>query len=74
MSQFPSLKAKDVEKILLRNGFFFKRQSGSHKIFYHPEKQISLPVPFHGGDLPKGTLRAIISESGVEEKEFFKKK
>jgi len=30
MPRFSPLKPKEVEKILLKNGFFLKRQTGSH--------------------------------------------
>jgi predicted RNA binding protein YcfA (HicA-like mRNA interferase family) len=36
MSQWPSVKAKQVLAALLRAGWVLKRQAGSHRILQHP--------------------------------------
>lgn len=36
MTQWPSVKAKQVFAALLRIGWILKRQTGSHKILQHP--------------------------------------
>jgi predicted RNA binding protein YcfA (HicA-like mRNA interferase family) len=40
-------------------------RTSKHPIYYHAEKEITFPVPNHPGDVPKGTLRAIINEMGI---------
>ena len=52
-------------------GFAFDRQAkGSHEVWYNPETHRRVTVPHHPGDLPMGTLRAIIREAGLTVDEF----
>lgn len=74
MPKLPSLRAKEIEEILLKNNFFIKRQTGSHRIFYNPETQKLVVVPFHSKEIPKGTLKSIIRQSNLSEEAFLKKK
>ncbi|MBI3618984.1 type II toxin-antitoxin system HicA family toxin [Candidatus Peregrinibacteria bacterium] len=60
--------SKEVEHILLEHGFLEKRQTGSHRIFFHPEKRKVIPVPMGRKDLPIGTLRSILKGAGIIEK------
>ena len=43
---------------------------GSHEVWYNPETHRRVTVPHHPGDLPMGTLRAIIREAGLTVDEF----
>ncbi|MFM8835203.1 MAG: type II toxin-antitoxin system HicA family toxin [Cytophagales bacterium] len=43
-----------------------KRINGSHHIFQHPISKKITVVPFHSKDLPIGTLKAILKQSGIE--------
>jgi predicted RNA binding protein YcfA (HicA-like mRNA interferase family) len=67
------LSAKELERILLMHGFILKRQSGSHKIYKHPETESTVPIPFHGKNklLPIGTFLAIVKQSKLS-KDIFK--
>lgn len=69
--KLPSMKPKDVIKILKRAGFVFIRQKGSHKIFIKDDKCVI--VPFHNQDLKRGTLQSIIDQSGLDIDMFTKK-
>ncbi len=41
-------------KLLLKNGFLYKRASGSHHIYYNPATHVTVTVPIHGSkDLKK---------------------
>lgn len=53
-------------------GFIEDRQSGSHKILYHPETQARAVIPFHVKELPKGTFSSILKESKITRDEFEK--
>ncbi len=47
------------------------RQSGAHVVLWHPERELSVSVPVHGGaDLRAGTLRGIIRDAGLTVAEF----
>lgn len=63
---------KEVIRKLKRLGFVEDRQSGSHKIFYHPEIKNRTVVPYHLKELPKGTLSAILREANILREDFDK--
>src|SRR3954447_2646750 len=47
-------------------GFAFDRQAaGSHEIWFNPNTNRYTTVPNHPGDMPEGTLRAILKPAGV---------
>jgi len=44
---------------------------GKHVFMRHPETRIKIPVPIHKGrDIPVGTLRAIIRQTGISVEEW----
>jgi predicted RNA binding protein YcfA (HicA-like mRNA interferase family) len=52
-------------------GCQFKRQSkGSHEIWTNPAKNLSTVIPNHRGDIPTGTLNAILKQLGIERGPF----
>jgi predicted RNA binding protein YcfA (HicA-like mRNA interferase family) len=62
-------------KTLKRFGFEFHRQAaGSHEIWYNPITNKFTTIPNHPGDMPEGTLHAILKQAGIEPEEFIKKK
>lgn len=57
---------KDMEKLILSDGWIFKAQVGSHKQYIHPTKQGKVTIPFHTKDLPKGTENSILKQAGLK--------
>lgn len=72
MTRLPSLTARDVIRKLKGAGFVFDRQAkGSHEIWYNPITRRRTTIPNHPGvDIPKGTLWAVIKETGLTVEEF----
>jgi predicted RNA binding protein YcfA (HicA-like mRNA interferase family) len=68
MSKLPALTSRKIIAVLKRNGFILDYSTGSHYIFYHPQKQSLVTVPYHNKDLPKGTLLAILKQAGLDRK------
>ena len=62
-------KAREALAKLQRAGFVIKRQSGSHVVLRHPDGRQTY-VAMHPGDIPTGTFRAILKQSGLSEEEF----
>lgn len=61
-----NLSADFLIKLLLKAGFIFKRQKGSHKIYYRAKDNLTVVVPYHKGkDLPKGTFMKIIKQAEI---------
>jgi len=44
--------------------------TGSHEIWYHPHTKRRTTVPHHPGEIPRGTLRAIIAQTGLSVEKF----
>ena len=65
MPKLPVLKPKEVIKRFEKLGFIIDRQSGSHVILYHPKDKRRAVIPLHLKDIKKGTLLAILRESGI---------
>lgn len=68
--QLPVLKPRQVVAALEKAGFEVRRQTGSHVIMYKTGIRYPISIPLHPGDIPKGTLRAIIREAGLAIEEF----
>ncbi len=61
------MTAKEVEKLVKGNGWYFVRQTGSHRIYKHDELNGIVVIPFHGKrDLTKGTLNSILKQAKLK--------
>ncbi len=75
MGRLAGFRYREIIKRLKRHGFEFDRQAaGSHEIWYNPTTKCYTTIPNHPGDMPEGTLRAILKQAGIEAEEFLKKK
>ena len=71
MGRLAGFSAEEVIRKLRRAGFIFDRQAkGSHEIWWNPQTRARTTVPHHPGDLPEGTLRAILRQAGLSVEEF----
>ena len=74
MGRLAGFKYREIIKRLKRLGFEFDRQAaGSHEIWFNSETGRYITVPNHPGDMPEGTLRAILKQAGITTDEFLKK-
>lgn len=65
------MNSHDVETILKHHGFELISQQGSHRKWRHNDKHLQVIVPEHKGrDLPLGTLRNILSNAEIPDKEW----
>ena len=61
------MKPREMEKLILADGWIFKNQEGSHKNYIHPSKQGKVTIPFHKGrDLNKKTENSIKKQAGLK--------
>lgn len=60
------MTAKEMVKLLKKNGFVEVRQCGSHKRFVNKETGRMTSVPFHTKDLPTGTEKSILKQAGIK--------
>jgi predicted RNA binding protein YcfA (HicA-like mRNA interferase family) len=71
MGRLSGFRYRDVVRRLRSLGFAFDRQAaGSHEIWYRAMDQRYTTIPNHPGDMPEGTLRAILRQAGVSVDEF----
>ena len=74
MGRLAGFKYRKIIKRLKRFGFKFNRQgAGSHEIWSNPETNRDTTIPNHPGDMPEGTLRAILKQAGITPDEFLGK-
>ena len=60
--------AKELERLILADGWKFNRQNGSHRIYIHPMKSGIVTIPFHTGDLKIRTEHSILKQAGLPSK------
>lgn len=58
---------RELEKLLISNGWYHHHTNGSHYIYKHNETKRKLTgTPNHIGDIPKGTLNNILKQAGLK--------
>lgn len=60
------LKSKEMEKIILADGWVFKSQTDSHRHYVHPCKTGKVTIPFHSKELTKATENSILKQAGLK--------
>jgi predicted RNA binding protein YcfA (HicA-like mRNA interferase family) len=60
------MKPRELEMLILNDGWIFKSQEGSHRHYVHPTKPGKVTIPFHCKDIPKGTENAILKQAGLK--------
>lgn len=59
---------RQVEKLLLADGWYIDSARGSHRYYKHESKVGKVTIPFHPRpkDLPKGTLNSILRQAELK--------
>lgn len=61
------MKPREVEKMIIEDGWYFKSQRGSHRQYKHPSKPGKVTIPFHKGkDIDPGTVKSILIQAGLK--------
>jgi predicted RNA binding protein YcfA (HicA-like mRNA interferase family) len=69
MPKLVPISHRELARKLRRAGFLEIRTS-RHPVYYLPDKDLTVPIPSHPVDVPKGTLRSIIREMEISVEEF----
>ena len=73
MGRLSGFRYREITKRLKALGFSFDRQAaGSHEIWYNDATDRYTTIPNHPGELPEGTLRAILKQADIEPDDFLK--
>ncbi|WP_428672880.1 type II toxin-antitoxin system HicA family toxin [Reyranella sp.] len=71
MGRLSGFRYREIVARLRRLGFEFRQQAaGSHEIWGNPLTGKFTTIPNHPGDMPEGTLRAILRQAGVDPERF----
>jgi predicted RNA binding protein YcfA (HicA-like mRNA interferase family) len=74
MGRLSGFKYREITARLKEFGFVFHRQAaGSHEIWFNPESNRYTTIPNHPGDMPEGTLRAILKQADIDPQDFTEK-
>lgn len=72
MGRLAGFKYRQVTQKLRALGFEFDRQAaGSHEIWFNSVSENYTTIPNHPGDMPEGTLRAILRQAGITPEDFW---
>lgn len=63
---------KELEKIILADGWVYKATKGSHRHYKHPTKPGKVTLPYHKGDLDIRTAKSALKQAGLDWKEYMK--
>ena len=75
MGRLAGYRYRDIVRRLRELGLQFDRQArGSHEIWFNPATHHYTTIPNHPGDMPEGTLRAILKQAGISPDVFLQKK
>jgi predicted RNA binding protein YcfA (HicA-like mRNA interferase family) len=75
MGRLSGFRYREIIRILKKMGFEFYRQAaGSHEIWYNPVSKKFTTIPNHSGEMPEGTLKAILKQADIDADEFLKLK
>lgn len=71
MGRLSGFRYREIVQKLKSFGFEFYRQAaGSHEIWFNQTTNRFTTVPCHSGDMPEGTLRAILKQANITPDEF----
>ena len=74
MGRIAGFRYREIIKRLKQLGFQFHRHAaGSHELWVNPASNLYTTIPNHPGDMPEGTLRAILKQAGIDAETFLQK-
>jgi predicted RNA binding protein YcfA (HicA-like mRNA interferase family) len=71
MPKLPQVKPRQIERALIKSGFYSRKGKGSHVVFIHPDGRRTV-VPVHNRPVRVGTFNAILSQAKIPLEEFLK--
>ena len=60
------MKFRELEKIILNDGWIYKQTVGSHFQYTHPIKKGKVAIPNHKGDIPKLVEKSIFKQAQLK--------
>ena len=60
------MKFRELENIILSDGWQFKNCIGSHNHYTHPSKLGKVTIPNHKGDVSKAVVNSVYKQAGLK--------
>ncbi len=60
------MKFRELENIVIADGWIFKNTVGSHQHYIHPLKKGKVTIPFHKGDISKAVVNSVLKQAGLK--------
>ncbi len=62
------MKPREIERIILDDGWVYKNTKGDHKHFVHPTKpgKVTIPQSKKKSDLHPKTVKSILAQAGLK--------
>jgi len=57
---------RELEKIIIANGWKYKSCVGSHYQYTHPTKSGKVTIPYHKGDISKLVVNSVYKQAGLK--------
>lgn len=61
----PWMRFREIERIILEDGWYLVKQKGSHHHYKHPKKEGKVTIPKHVGDINPDTVKSILRQAGL---------
>jgi predicted RNA binding protein YcfA (HicA-like mRNA interferase family) len=75
MGRLAGYRYHEIARKLKGFGFSFYRQAaGSHEIWFNETTKRFTTIPNHSGDMPEGTLKAILKQADISIEDFLSAK
>ena len=66
------MKFRELEKIILNDGWKYKDTVGSHYQYIHSVKSGKVTIPKHSGDISKIVEKSVLKQAQISRKEEIK--
>lgn len=60
------MKFRELEKLILADGWIYKGCVGSHHQYIHPLKSGKVTIPNHSGDISKAVVSSVFKQAGLK--------
>lgn len=60
------MRFRELEKLILDDGWYYTRTVGSHNHYKHPTKPGKVTIPKHKGDINIKTANSILKQAGLK--------
>jgi predicted RNA binding protein YcfA (HicA-like mRNA interferase family) len=60
------MRFREIEKIILDDGWVLADVKGSHHQYKHPAKPGKVTIPNHTGDIPPRVVKSILKQAGLK--------